>query len=185
MWIDLKVPSRNLWNNSSRTIAETLQTTLRDPESSVISTLREEMDLRSNGLEQHLSGSMAQVHADLEQVNEDLQWISEKVDTIPATQAPAQGQGSQPTTSEILRATRTGPFASIPVKTPYKPSGKPDQTTASPAPNLLPHAMAQTTTTPGAQAFTGPMPPMPRPQLPKIDEYPTYDGKVESSHREF
>lgn len=167
-------PMQELQISLQDVMVKTVASQLADHEEYMVTTMKKMLDARSYGLEQHVTGTVAQLHADLELVNQDIAWVAEQVD--PAKAPVGEASPSVPTRVEESLSQplpRGDPFASIPVKTPYKP---PNASTTGGAPATAPVAPSFTPGTVGLG---------PRPQLPKTDEYPTYDGRVESSHREF
>lgn len=168
-------PMQELQVSIQDAVVKAMASQLAEHEQYMTTTLKKMLDSRSLDLEQHVTGTVAQLHADLEVVHQDLAWVAEQVDASEPEVPLAQPLSSQPQGYVPVAQTVTDPaqdghtFDHILVKTPDKPNTSPQFT---PAARTVPTSLAQ------------PMPP-PRAQLPKTDESPTYDGKVESSHGEF
>lgn len=175
----IMAPMQELQMGLQDVVVKTIASQLAEHEEYLVSTFKKILDSRSTHLEQHVTGTVAQLYSDLELVNQDLAWVAEKVDSAQDAGDRSLATGFTPsaessaTSKNVAEPTRGTTFGTIPVKTPYKPSvGAPDVYTPAV------HATPQFATSTQMPA------PAVRPQLPKTDEYPTYDGKVESSHRE-
>lgn len=159
---------------------KTLASQFIEHEQYLVEAMKKMLDSRSKDLEQHVTGAVAQLHADLELIHQDLVWVSQQVDVGQTRRVAAHQharESSLPNGGPPIGKTpyHQGTFETIPVKTPYKADR---DSYRQGMPTALPGQRATVSQTPA-----GVFMPAARPQHPKTHEYPSYDGKVESSHR--
>ena len=128
------------------------------------------MDERFKHTENGFNAAMLQMQTYLEGILTELDDLRSQ-QRVPVAEPPPASP------VEDRNQSTGGPFANIPSATPFRRA----QT-----------AVPETSTPAGpVRAPVGLQPPpvatatVPRPQMPKLDEYPTYDGDVDSDHREW